>query len=526
MGFKFVRALQVIRHDNVLRIPGQTAGANAQDFIVSDAAATLMESAGLIQVLSTAALMETSSLLDDLRLVSNNGSPVGLQRGGQWITGAIKVHEPPPQFEMPVMLRSLGFRVTSSGDRFMSSIKPEDLIDTTLYAQTYYVDGVNGNDANSGLTWALRKKSIGAAIAAAIASGLPSRILVDASAGLPYYRQVGFAGGGAAINSTVPLIIEAMNGRVKTGPFDNLVWTKTSGATYTYQVARAYAIQARNMDYLDEYGLARQYAWVASSAAVDATEGSWYTDGTTVWIHPHNHDEPSIYNARIDIQARGLNWACNQNLFLRGFDFEGGIEGALNFGGGSTNVIVVDDCSLRYATASNLQNGGVTYATGARISSCGLFAGFNSDASRNSRDGFGYVADAGPIPGGLLVGCRGWLNGSGASQSNNGYTSHEGVKSVSVGCDWRFSYGTNSGHVNDNTQVWSVGDVAGASMGDVKLGGGITAAAFGAWMGKSSVWLDSCRDVGADAGVYSGDEGKIYVRNHRGTGRRVNAIPY
>ncbi len=434
------------------------------------------------------------------------------------------IHEKPADFILPSQLSSL--KVYSHHGRFYTNVTPESLIDTTGYAQTYYVECVNGNDANSGLTWALRKKSIGSAITAAIASGLPSRILVDASAGLPYYRQVGFSPAGTAINSTVPLLIEAINGRARVGLFDNLTWTKTGGATYTYQTARAYAIRARNMEYVDEYGFARTYTWVTSAAAVDATEGSFYTDGTTVWVHPHNHDEPNINNARIDIQQRNLNWSCNQNLFLRGFDFEGGQEGCLSIGGGSTNTIVLDDCTMRYAVGSNLQNGGTTYATGARISSCGLFAAFGCDASKNSRDGFGYVADAGPIPGGLLVNCRGWLNGEGGSQSNNGYTSHEGVKSVSVGCDWRHSYGTNSGHVNDNTQVWSVGDVAGASMGDVKLGGAITAAAFGAWMGSATVWLDSCRDVGSDMGVFSGDTGKIYIRNHRGTGRRVNALSY
>jgi len=434
------------------------------------------------------------------------------------------IHEKPAGFVMPSQLS--GLKVYSRGNRFHTNITPESLIDTTAYVQTYYVDSVGGNDANSGLTWALRKKTIGNAARAASASGIASRILVDGSAALPYYRQRSLNDDNIARVSAVPLLIEAINARVVTGPFDNLTWTKTGGATYTYQAAFAFAIAARNTVVLDKNGMHTRYAWVASSAAVDTTEGSWYTDGTTVWIHPHNHDEPDIFNARVDSQSISASWNCNQNLILRGFDFEGGIEGAANIKGGSTNIIITDDCSFRYAWGSNIGNGGTTYATGIRVSSCGLYAAFDCRADRNSRDGFGFVADAGPIPGGLLVNCRGWYNGDGASQSNNGYTSHEGVKSISIGGDWRYNYGTGSGHVNDNTQAWAVGDVSGASIGDIPKGGGINYGAFGAWTGAATQWLDSCRDVGSLIGTYSSGASKIYIRNHRGSGQRVATEAY
>ena len=48
MPFQLVRALLPIKHDNVLRVPGQTTGTNAQDFVVSESVAAKMISQGLV----------------------------------------------------------------------------------------------------------------------------------------------------------------------------------------------------------------------------------------------------------------------------------------------------------------------------------------------------------------------------------------------------------------------------------------------------------------------------------------------
>lgn len=54
MSYTRVRALVTIRHDGVLRIPGQTSGENSQDFLVSAVQAAVMEQLGLISVISAA----------------------------------------------------------------------------------------------------------------------------------------------------------------------------------------------------------------------------------------------------------------------------------------------------------------------------------------------------------------------------------------------------------------------------------------------------------------------------------------
>lgn len=417
-----------------------------------------------------------------------------------------------------------GITAWHSGDQYGSNVNPLDLVDTSSWTQTYYVDGVGGNDANSGATWALRKKSIGNAMRAASTSGLPSRILVWAQTGLPYYRQISAGDDGNARASAVPILLEAMNGRIKTGPFDNPSWTKTGGLTYTYQATRSNASRCFNTKQLTDKDLYTEYTWAASSSAVDALEGSWFTDGTTVYVHPHGHDEADIFSARVYLVAKGLEWQSNQNLVIRGFDFEGGNNGALKVFGGSTNTIVSDDSTYRYTTASNTYTGGTAVIDCAQILGCGLFAAFDSKADASQKDGFNLHSESSVVPSGLFVNCSGTLNGVNPSVSNNGFTCHDGVKAISIGCDWRGNYGTGSGHVNDGTQIWSVGDISGGSMGDVIYGGSIVYGGFATWSGNAKMWLDSCRDVGAQYGVLQGDTAEMYLRNHTGSGRRSGVI--
>jgi hypothetical protein len=436
-----------------------------------------------------------------------------------------QIHLPPQGFEVPKLLE--GVHAASYGSRVECSKSPEDLIDTTSFARTYYVDGVGGNDSNSGLTWALRKRSIGSAMRDASASGQPSRILVHADIALPYFRQVSTSDDGLVRNSAVPILLEAMNGRVQAGPFDNLTWTKTGGATNTWQATRSNAVHVFNPSMKDQHGIYQRYTWVASSAAVDATEGSWFTDGTTVWVHPHGQEMADIFNARVYLGGtRSLEWQGNQNLFVRGFDFEGGPLGAIRVFGGSTNIIVADDCTFRYAGPQNLNTGGTSVIDGAQILGCGLFAAFNSRADRNTKDGFNLHNEGSVIPSGLFVNCVGTLNGANPSTSNNGFTCHDGVKAMSFGCDWRGNYGAGSGHIDDGTQVWSVGDISGATPGDRPFGGTFESVAFGAWAGNARLWLDRCVDVGAVTGIFSAQGGVVYTRDHRGTGQRIAPVPY
>lgn len=471
----------------------------------------------------------------NVQAVYTDGLVTGLAVNGN----DIGVVTRPTGFDWPAWLPDI--KAVKYGNKFDCSHSPEDLIDPTRFTQTLFVDCSigGGNDANSGTSWANRKSSIGNAARVASASGIPTRILVYAKGGeINYTRFKSLLDDSTDRNSAVPLMIEAMEGRVRTGNYDVLTWTKTVGYTNVDEAVRTNPYRVTNPAYPDVYhaNLYKEYQWVSgadlasSLALVDATEGSWYFDVGTGknYVHCHGHERASNYNTRIYLSAGGFNWACNQDLMVRGFDLEGGQQGNSKISNGSTNKVIFDDCTFRYAAQSNLNTGGSAVIDAAQVLGVGLFAAYNSRFDMATKDGVNLHAQSAVIPSGLLVNCQAFKNGQTPSQSNNGFTCHDGVKAISIGCSWLGNRGTNSGHVSDGTQVWSVGDTAGSSAGDLPTGGSINYGGFGVWSGAAKMWLDSCRDIGTEIGVYGGSGGAaIYLRNHKGTGKRIgNVLTY
>lgn len=514
----------------------QTLFAVGAPMALSDEYAAPLLTAGAIQA-QVGALPEMPDVPGDVIREAKSGATGEEFGNSKFGFGA---HYRPSGFDWPEWLPNIS--AYHHGNRYYCSHSPEDLIDPDRFTQTMYVDcstSGGGLDANSGATWANRKSSIGNAARVASASGIPTRILAYAKGGeINYARFKSLLDDSTDRNSAVPIIIEAMEGRVRTGNYDVLTFAKTAAYTYVYETTRTNPYRSTNPAHIDiaHANLYAEYSYVsgadlaASLALVDATEGSWYFDSATGknYFHPHGHEAATNNNVRIYLAAGGFNWSCNQDLFVRGFDIEGGQQGNARINNGSTNIVVFDDCTMRYSAQSNLSTGGTAVIDSAQVLGVGLFAAFNCRFDMATKDGVNLHAQAAVIPSGLLVGCSAFKNGKAPSESNNGFTCHDGVKAISIGCNWTGNRGTNSGHVSDGTQVWSVGDTAGATAGDVITGGGITYGGFGVWSGAAKIWLDSCRDVGCEIGVYGGTGGaRAYTRNHKGTGKRVgNVVAY
>jgi hypothetical protein len=443
-----------------------------------------------------------------------NSSPVDI---ALTVNQALYTAAPPAELSLlPLALANL--QASKQGDSVSCNIKPEDLFDVSAITNTYYVNVARPDNAGNGLTWATAKKSIRSAIDTANASGLPSRIAVRSGV---YSRTNGFNTTGTGVTTAVPLYIYSVFGRVKTGNFDELTYTKTGGQNYVWQVARSLVNNVLNPQ------INAEYTYVASIAACDALPGSFFTDNVTLYVHAHSSGVVTSQNCLPNLNANGTIFIGNQNVMLSGFDFVGGSAGAVSFSGGSTNVCIMQDCTASYAlggiySARTAQNGVV-------VLGCGIFAAFNSGASLNSNDGFNIHKDGADVrPFSLLVNCYGFNNGTlPSSVSNNGYTVHDGCHSIDIGGTWTGSVGTNSGHINDGTVVWQFGSKAGASDGDVINGGTVTWGAFGAWAGNCTLYLDSCTDFAANIGVYAAGGGTVYLRNHSGTGSLFgNALTY
>lgn len=437
-------------------------------------------------------------------------------------------HTMPSGFNWPAGLPTVA--AYHYGDNFYCNLEPEDIIDPAKFTAVLYVHGANGSDSNNGTTWLLAKKSIESAMKAATASGVATRILVYAPAG-PYYRSIGVSADGSTRTGSVPIMLEAINGRVITGPWDNLTYSLASGATKTYQATRSNVLRVFNPTLTDPNGGMLEYVYkggadnTARIAAVEAAAGSWSlsTDGTTFYVHPYADAVPTNVNTRAILLSEGLGWNGNADLYIRGFDFQGGKEGPLRVFGGSANKVVLVDCSFNYSAASLTQASGTTTTDGARIYGCGMIAFFGCTANFNQKDGFNVTATGGVKPSMLLVNCTGNFNGVSPSTSNNGFTTHASCKTIDIGGRYIGNFGTASGHIADGTQVWNVGTTAGASPGDVPFSG-TSQAAFGAWLGAAELWLDTCRDYGSPLGIYAADGARVYIRGHVGTGAKSGDV--
>jgi hypothetical protein len=424
------------------------------------------------------------------------------------------VATPPPEITLLPEVLS-GLQAVKQADDVTCNIRPEDLFNVSTISNTYYVNVARADNSGNGLTWATAKKSIRAAIDAANASGLPSRIAVKAGV---YNRSNGFNTSGTGVTTSVPLYIYSVYGRSKTGNFDELTYTKTGEQTYVWQVARSLVNNVLNPQ------INAEYTYVASVAACDALPGSFYTDNVTLYVHAHSSGVVTSQNCLPNLNANGCIFIGNQNVMLSGFDFVGGSAGAVSFSGGSTNVCIMENCSASYAL------GGVyssrTAQNGVVVLGCGIFAAFNTDASKNSNDGFNVHKDGVDVrPFSFFVNSSGSNNGTlPTSVSNNGYTVHDGCQSIFIGGTLEGSIGTNSGHVNDDTVVWHFGTKAGSSDGDVINGGTVTWGAFGVWSGTAKLYLDSCTDFASSVGVYASGGATAYLRNHSGTGAKVGNV--
>lgn len=429
----------------------------------------------------------------------------------------------PIGFNLPVSLSDL--KVYQIGDNYTSSIEPEDLIDIKSFPNKLYVDNQRGASGN-GLSWATSVESIGDAVALAITSSVATRIFVRGGS-YPRNQSIGGSGGTVRV-LTADISIEAVYGKVETGPFDSLSWTLNGSFSNVWQTSRSSSVIALDLLTKDDNGNYPMLEKATSISDCNDKPASWFTDNATVYIHNRTSSQVNNLNTRVFLAARNATFEGNFSFYLSGLELQCGVSAALQPRNGIVNA-VVSDCKFLYAVggtfASPVTIDGVTSLD------CDLFAAFNSECSLNSKDGFNFHTNTAQPPIALMVNSSGFGNGAilNTSQSNNGLTMHDGGTLIDIGGEWLSSIGTNSGHINDGTQAWCLGSIAGMSEGDEINGGGIDYGAFGMWdaSGTNEMWLDGCTDIGSSIGIHAGTGTTIKIRNHNGVGiHEGNVINY
>ena len=293
---------------------------------------------------------------------------------------------------------------------------------------TYYVDGTSGADANSGLTWALAKKSISAAITAGNTAAIPYVVYVRAG----IYRRNGTALCWSSTTPSQACAFIAVGGRVVSSVSDTLTWSLNSGTTY--QVARSNATRVYDLAVKTTFGDYNEVTKVTLLATCQATPGTWFTDGTTLYVNRIDGAVVSDTNTRVFLTAvGGALGTTSGNMYVSGFDFEGGNQYAMRPTNNNTGISVFENCSFKYVADAGAYNGFSVLGTAAT-------ACINCVASQNPADGFNaHILSVMPFM--LTINCVGRANGKTGSTSNNGLTTHDGGSALDINGTYYSNYG-------------------------------------------------------------------------------------
>jgi hypothetical protein len=407
--------------------------------------------------------------------------------------------------------------ITCQGGRYDVDIRPQDLIDFSQFTNIVYVDSTRPNDLGSGASWGAAKQSIKAALTVAAGNTGGTRIFIRSGV---YDSSLSISAGDlSSVLSNKSVTLEAVYGRVVTGAFDSLTWSLSASKAYTYEATVSDAITAYNPLIKDSYGDYRRYEPVASIADVESTEGSFYVDGTTAYIHPHGGVVASNDNVRIYRNIRGGVMLNTGDVYMNGIDFEGGKTGAVYaFAQLDDKYLVDENCTYKYVVAGSFDD--IDRYSSVIYRRFLLRYSIDTQASSNSGDAYGVSTEDSTTPSLMCLRCSGVNNGyvTDTARSVNGFTSHQGLKGVDVGGYYDGNLGPHVVGVDDDTQILCVGTYVGASAGDVLFGGSFGYGGFLMAGGTNNLYLIECKDRANDVAIRANLPSSIDVYDHDGTG--------
>lgn len=365
---------------------------------------------------------------------------------------------------------------------------------------TYYVDGINGNDANSG-TSPGSGNALQSIIAAVNKPDAGTVMVLGYSYGTPYYR--GRAFNNATLGKHIN-IIGYGGSDVYITTHDVLTFTLVAGQTSTYQTTRSNVTECMDMI---AGAPGQRLTKVASIAACEALTGSWHQNGSTLYVHAADNRNLSTTNAsRI--------WALlNVPNFKNVGDYMTYLENVKLYGGMDCVRVEGTTSTGAQATLVNVETG-MSQALGGG-NNVSIYGGdavlVNCETTRSGQDGNNYHALNGKIPHVVEVGCRSTDNGHSASDQCS--TIHDGGKIIRVAGTYRNATASTIADVNAGTESWNLGCVAdGAGVGFANWQIGLTTDTSGT---PPKMWLHACSSANATYSVAAYGIGQAMSRGSR-----------
>ena len=352
---------------------------------------------------------------------------------------------------------------------------------------SYYVDAVNGDDSNDGLTLAKAIKNI-----KTVLPKLNDNDTLYIADG--YYFRVNGTLFTTGFNKSVNMI--ALGDNVNMIMADEPAWVKTSGKQNVYEVTRSAAKRVINLNNM----LGRtpqEFKPVSSIDLVETTPYSFFTDNVKVYVNSGNVPNNKVVPLLSSTMLRVTN--PTGNFYMENINF---------FGGNSSARFVLTSANNVYLNKMNLQFSCQTNGNGLEVVGGNTIISVNSEASNNWMDGFNYHIGAdGSKPNAIEINCvaleNGYEKGEAGNKSNNGTTIHDGLKAIRINGIYGRNDGGNIADVNADTQSWNLGCVGFESYQnkDFHLSSG------------SHMFLDSCIGYGSSSSIHSAySDNKIYTR--------------
>lgn len=371
--------------------------------------------------------------------------------------------------------------------------------DVTIYknvsTNNYFIDCVNGLDTNDGLTLATAFKSWKRGHDVAVAGD--TLWIAEGR----YDRVTGFVNAPFAKSLN---IIALPGHKVRLCNYSPTSYTKTTGAMNVYQTAYPVLLDVYDDTVHDEYDDMLKYTRVGSVAECDALPGSYFYNGTTLYVR-------AIDNRGSFTNILGFKDQLNAELtngiyYTEGISFEGGNVGALYVHkvvtGSPTTKYYHKNCKFKYSNNDTTSHGGL------KAESCFEVFGQNSEAAQNLNDGFSYHKGVAGSPNVIEVNCVGRHNGRDLD-TDNGSTQHDGGKIVRVNGEYFENAGSNVGDNHLGTQAWNIGCYAHDSKARII---GNYRSNFTAHS-DAEVWLDSCRSDNSIHALLVQVDATMYVRS-------------
>lgn len=334
-------------------------------------------------------------------------------------------------------------------------------LNSRVYATNYYVDVTNGSDSNDGSTWALAFKSIWKGTTAGNAAAVPYTVNIAPGT---YYRSNGFSNNGTEVIPTQTCVFQGVGGQVVCINGDAHSFTLTAGTTY--QVTRSNVKRVFDLLNFDADGDYNEMTLVASQAICEATPGSWYTNGTTLFVNRIDGAAVTSSNVIVLLQAvSAIRATTSGSMHMYRITQYGGNSGAILVSGNTAGRLYAEDCRFSFSSNS-------TYIDNFQSLDYDLVVLNRCRSSKGQKDGFNFHLANSLVPKAVLIDCMGYGNGTAAaSTSNNGATMHDAGLLIDLNGRYYNNVGGDFAHADTGTLAIGICTNAAGGLSDVSRGG-------------------------------------------------------